>query len=1103
MKKKFTWNLIAIAIFTLVLGFFDLPGETQSKILPFTPESITETKVRLGLDLQGGSQLDYKIDLRKVPEADQEDIINGVQEVIERRVNGLGVSEPNIYQSDIAGENHIIVELANTADIDQQDVDLYLGEEKALEELNDDEIKLVSLEKAKATVGKTIQLEFKEEKEELDPQEKDKVRSNALAALDRIKNGEDFGVVGQEEQQAYSGKVTYETSDWTFESDLDISLREALINLQAEEISPDLLEVAGDFSIDETGSMVQDTGFGIAKLLTTKEEVKNEKEVDASHILISWSGLETADATVLRSEEEALNLAKDLKDKISDGADFSDVAEENSDDKSNADNGGKLGTPVSGDGTYVFDFEEAALALTETGDLSDIVKTQFGFHIIQANEVRNDVTETQYQYELITYSTQPDSWQDTGLTGEHFVHADMQLDNFFQPYVSIQFNDEGADLFEEITAKNINKRIAIFVGGELISAPTVQQAIAGGSAQITGQFTTDEAKALARDLNTGAIPAPIVLTGEYTIGATLGQEALNTSVRAAGIGILLIMLFMIAYYRLPGLIASVALLVYGTILIFLIKAQLELWAALVLALVVFAYLVTKIVNNRDSGLEKLLSFLLACVGLFFVTFLLKTGVVLTLAGIAGIILSLGMAVDANILIFERVKEELKEGKSFNSAIETGFARAWSAIRDSNFSTLLTCAILFYFGSSIIRGFAFNLAAGILVSMFTAITITKTILKSFVGSKFANNPKLLGLTGKDRMKFNFIEKSKIWFTASGATLVVAVGASIIFGLNLGIDFKGGTLMELKFEEAVEKEVIAEALESTEEAILNGDIDPSSISPVEEVEASETDVITTEAPEPTKATEDGEVITEPEAVLSSGSEPIDLHNVQILESDENSWIIKTKYLSSEDHDLVLSILAEKLPKFTEQRFTTIGPVIGKTLLHKAVIAIIFALVMIIVYVAFAFRKIPKSVNPWRFGCVAIAALVHDVLIVTGVFVILGQFLNVEIDALFITAMLTVFGYSVNDTIVVLDRLRENLIHHANKTLKDNANQSLRETWARSINTSVSTLIALLSVLFFGSDSIFFFILALTIGAAIGTYSSIFIATPLLVAWNNRKK
>lgn len=1073
MKKYLTWKILAILIVTLGLAFFDLPQETQVKILPFTPESILKTKIQLGLDLQGGSQLDYKIDLRKVGEADKEGIVDGVQEVIERRVNRLGVAEPNIYRSEIGEETHIIVELAESATLEQADVDQYLSEQKNLADLTDDEKKLVSLEKAKASVGKTIQLEFKEEKGELDPQEEDKIRERAQNALKRIEAGEDYGVVGQEEMQAYPEKVKFEKSDYIFVSDLTDDIKRILANLQPGGFTHNLTEIGGNFIIDESGQAIQEKGVSIIRLLDVKEEIKNEKEVDVSHILIAWTGLETADATVTRNEDEAYELAKEIKQKLNDGADFAALAKEYSNDPSNKDLGGTLSKPVTGDGTYVYDFEQTSLAFKEAGEISDILKTQFGYHIIKANGVYKDLTEKKYQYEEITYSLVPDPWKETGLTGEHFVHADVQLDNLFQPYVSITFNDEGGKLFEEITGRNVSKKLAIFVGGDLISAPTVQEKIAGGVAQITGQFTNEEAQVLARDLNTGAIPAPIVLTGEYTIGASLGQEALNKSLWAGLIGLILVMVFMVAYYRLPGLVASGALITYGSILLFLIKAHLSLGLALLISLIIFGYLITKIVNNKDSGWEKFLSFILACIGFFFVTFLIKTGVVLTLAGISGIIFSIGMAVDANVLIFERIKEELKEGKSLSAAIEMGFHRAWSAIRDSNFSTLLTCAILFYFGSSIIRGFAFNLAAGILVSMFTAITITRTLLYGFVGKKIAENLKAFGVSEKKPREFKFIQNTKKWFVLSGTATGISILAMIVFGFNLGIDFKGGALLEFKFQEPVEKEVLIQNLTEIEKEINAGNLN----------------AIT--KPEPNK--------TDKTIISTEETNKLDLAGMQIMKSGENNYILKTKYMTSEVHDQLIAKMKDRLPSFSELRFTTIGPVIGKTLLHKAVIAIFFAMVLMIIYLAFAFRKIPKEVSPWKFGLTAIVALLHDIIIVTGIFVILGQFLDVEINALFITAMLTVFGYSVNDSIVVFDRLRENLLQESDESLKTKANRALNETLARSINTTLTTLITLIAILIFGSSSIFYFVLALTIGIAVGAYSSIFVATPLLAWWD----
>lgn len=1079
MKKHLTWKLLAILVATLFLGFFDLPSNVQQKLVPFTPNAISKAKVNLGLDLQGGSQLDYKIDLREVPEKDRRSIIEGVQNVIDKRVNALGVEEPNIYNSTISDEAHIIVELANNATITQADVEKYLGKDKVLAEINDDEKKKVSLEKAKESVGKTIQLEFKEPKTTLDPLEKDKIKEKAQGSLDKIKKGADFAVIAQEESQSAPDKISYEKPDYAFESDLPSYLKDVLTKMKVDDITKTLVESSGTFAIDASGQAVQDTSLNIIKLVDVKEEVKDEKQVDISRILISYKGAEKANATITRNEDEAFQLAKEIKEKLDNGEKFNELAKKYSDDTDSAANGGELENPVTGNGSYPYDFEKAALALAKDGDISEIIKTQNGYNIIKADAVKTNVKQNKYKYEALSYSTRPDEWQDTGLNGKHFVHADVQVDSFFQPFVNIQFDDEGGKLFEELTGRNVGKPIAIFVGGEMISSPRVNEKISGGKAQITGNFTNEEAKNLARDLNTGAIPAPIVLTGEFTLGASLGQDALNKSLWAGFLGVLLVMVFMTIYYRVPGLVASVALILYGVILVFLIKAHLSLAWALLASLLVFGVIVWKIINSSEPGWEKLLSFLLSCIGFFFITFLLKSGVVMTLAGIAGLIISFGMAVDANVLIFERIKEELRAGNKLNTAIDIGFNRAWSAIRDSNFSSLITCGILFYFGSSIIRGFAFNLAAGIMVSMFTAITITKILLQGVAQTKIAENPKMLGVgSAKKELNFDFIGKSKIWFTGSAITFAVAILAIFTFGLNLGIDFKGGSLLALKFKEPVTKEQVTKALEETNKEITN--------KPVESTKAVET------VP---PSTINDKTIQTPE------EEKFNLSSINVITSDENEFIIKTNYLSPKNHDLLLATLKTKIAEFEETRFTTIGPTIGATLLNKAIVAGIISIIMIVVYLYFAFRKIPKEINPWRFGASAIVTLIHDVVIIVGIFAVLGKFLDVEIDALFATAMLTLFGYSVNDRIVIFDRLRETLTRSSLDNVKEIANKALNETLARSINTSISIALTMLAILLFGHASIFYFVLALMLGVVIAAYTSVFIAAPLIVHWSEK--
>ena len=299
----------------------------------------------------------------------------------------------------------------------------------------------------------------------------------------------------------------------------------------------------------------------------------------------------------------------------------------------------------------------------------------------------------------IFFSLLPTGWKDTTLTGKHFRSAGVTLDpTTSMPTVQIAFDDEGAKLFQELTKNNVGKRIAIFVGGDLVSAPTVQQEIAGGTAIITGSANFEEAQRLAQDLNTGAIPAPIYLAGQHTIEATLGSEALRTSLKAALIGIFLLMIYMVVLYRFLGLLANVALSMYALLFTVILKLPLFLFSS--------------------------------------------QHIVLTLAGMAGIILSIGMAVDANVLIFERIKEELRKGKLVTTAVEVGFKRAWPSIRDGNASTLLTCAILFIIGTSIVRGFSVTLGMGVLMSMFTAITVTRWLIRKTAHLSFAKNTRLL-------------------------------------------------------------------------------------------------------------------------------------------------------------------------------------------------------------------------------------------------------------------------------------------------------------------------------------------------------------------------
>ncbi len=771
MKKRFSKNLAGIIVASLVMGVVSLPDSVKDN-LPVGAWAKAQKTV-LGLDLQGGTQLDYRIDLSAVEAKNSDDdptndvrevdIIEGVRTTIERRVNSLGVSEPSIFLSNIADEKHIIVELAGIKDVDE----------------------------AKATVGKTIQLEFKERRAEGETDEgAQQIEAEAQKILREVTAyGADFEEIGKRVRRG-DGKIDYSSGNG-FEPNLPGEYGEILPSMKEGAVHPRLIERTAGFAIDSTGNIVEEKGkylvqlvskedrertiektedffeasvalnsagaeklaartradfepevadaiFGIevnettdilevgdnleAYQVTWKSEEAEEK-VSASHILVAYEGATRASSDVTRSKKEAKKRALEILEEVNaDPENFAAIATENSDGPS-ATKGGDLGE--FGRGVMTPAFEKAAFSMEE-GDVSELVETEFGYHIIKldaqlteedqitvirmriANTEENrvaleealattqphEVTETlpYYTFNEIFFNTLPDQWKATGLDGSNFKFATVSYDQIGNPLVSIEFDSEGADKFEALTERLQGQQMAIFVGGQLISAPNVQQKITGGSAVITGSYGLQEALQLANDLNTGAIDAPILLTGQYTISATLGENALSLSLYAGIIGLLLLAIYMIAYYRIFGVLAVVALAIYTIAIVFIIKV---------------------------------------------------TGIVMTLAGIAGIILSIGMAVDANILIFERTLEELNSGKTFGHAVNNGFARAWSSIRDSNVSSLITCAILWFFGNSIIRGFALMLAIGIVLSMFTAINVTREFIKTLDGTKVAKSKFMLG------------------------------------------------------------------------------------------------------------------------------------------------------------------------------------------------------------------------------------------------------------------------------------------------------------------------------------------------------------------------
>ncbi len=393
---------------------------------------------------------------------------------------------------------------------------------------------------------------------------------------------------------------------------------------------------------------------------------------------------------------EAKKKAEALLKRAVRGEDFAKLSQDNSEDSSK-DQGGDLGW--FGKGVMVEPFEQAAFALKKGEVTKQLVETQFGYHIIKKTDERQGDKGEEIKASHILIRTQSatpnDQWASTGLSGKQLKKAAVEFDpNTGIPMVNVTFNDEGKDLFAAITGRNVGKPVAIFLDSVPISTPTVQEAITGGQAVISGDFTLPQAKQLAQRLNSGALPVPIELITQTNVDATLGKVSVEKSLLAGILGLILVALFMILYYRLPGLLAVLALGIYALLSMALFK----LWP-----------------------------------------------VTLTLAGIAGFILSIGMAVDANVLIFERLKEEIRAGKPIDKAIEEGFVRAWTSIRDSNVSSLITAVILIWFGSSLVKGFAITLALGILISMFTAITVSRTFLRLIAGNFIGKRIWLFGVS----------------------------------------------------------------------------------------------------------------------------------------------------------------------------------------------------------------------------------------------------------------------------------------------------------------------------------------------------------------------
>src|SRR6056297_1343509 len=587
------------------------------------------------------------------------------------------------------------------------------------------------------------------------------------------------------------------------------------------------------------------------------------------------------------------------------------------------------------------------------------------------------------------------------LDGDVVTDARSEFDqNTGSAEVSMSMNADGAKIWARLTKNNVGNFIAIVLDNYVYSAPRVNQEITGGRSSISGHFTVEEAKDLANILKSGKLPAPAQIMQEEVVGPSLGQEAINAGMKSFFIAFILVMIYMIFYFsRKAGLVADIALII----------------------------------------------------NMFFILGVLASlGAVLTLPGIAGIVLTIGMSVDANVLIYDRIREELAAGKGVKLAVKDGYKNAYSAIIDANVTTLLTAIILYTFGTGPIKGFATTLLIGIITSLFTAIFLTRLVFEWYLkrNKEITYSTKITENILKNPT-FKFLEKRKIAYVVSAVLIFISLGSLFTKGLNQGVDFTGGRTYVVRFEEPVNTVEISKNL--------------------------------------------GEVYGHAPEVKVFG--------------DDNQVKITTKYRINEDavdvDQDVEAKLFEGLKPFIQDDITfddfnsnykmsshKVGATIAADIIYKSLVVIVLALIMMFVYIFIRFKN-------WQYGLGAVIALIHDVLIVLGIFSLFAGILpfSLEIDQAFIAAILTVVGYSVNDTVVVFDRIREYTSLYPKRDRHSIINSALNGTLSRTFNTSITTFVVLLTIFLLGGEVIRGFVFALLVGVVVGTYSSLFVASPVV--------
>ena len=615
------------------------------------------------------------------------------------------------------------------------------------------------------------------------------------------------------------------------------------------------------------------------------------------------------------------------------------------------------------------------------------------------------IADTRNVYELVALKVNPLT-NKAPLEGDVIVSARQDVDQYGNVIVDMQMNSEGAKIWKDLTAKNLGRSIAIVLDNLVYSYPVVQSEIPNGRSQISGNFTVEEAQDLATVLNAGKLPAPARIIEENVVGPSLGSEAINSSMIAFIVAFVLVLIYMIAFYGTAGIGACIALII-----------------------------------------NMLMTF----------GVLASIGATLTLSGIAGIVLSLGMAVDANVIINERIKEELNAGKGMRMAVKDGYKNSYSAIIDGNVTTIIAGVILLIFGMGPVQGFATTLVIGILTSMFTAIFVTRLFIEILLDKgknisfyhKFSQ--KFLANT-----KIDFIGKYKIFFSITGILFLAFIISLSTRGLQFGIDYTGGRTYVVRFDQPVQATDVQSALFD----VLN------------------------ETPEVKIYGNSNQVRIVTKYLLNDTSKTAGINVEKAIYEGVKGFYkdpISFEEFSTDNPNKVLGIMSSQ----------NVGPTVAKDIQRSGIISIILALIAMFIYIFIRFRK-------WQYGLGATVALFHDAFFVTGIFSLFYGILpfNLEVDQNFLAAILTLVGYSINDTVVIFDRIREYNALYPKRSLKQNMNDAINSTLSRTVNTASTVLVVLLAIFIFGSEVIQGFTFAMIIGVIAGAYSTVFIAST--IAW-----